>query len=94
LFLVWRIYWGSSWRLFGDRGPVKIAVGLVALPVVMAFIGWLEIVTGVSFRRLQRLFDKGGLVQLGVTFLVLASIGALIAGSIYMYNVANARGWF
>ena len=62
--------------------------------MVMAFIGWLEIVTGVSFRRLQRLFDKGGLVQLGVTFLVLASIGALIAGSIYMYNVAMARGWF
>jgi hypothetical protein len=80
--------------LFGDGGPVRIAVGLVALPLVMAFIGWLELVTGVPFRRLQKLFEKAGLARLGITLHVLASAGALLAGFLYMYGVASARGWF
>jgi len=80
--------------LFGDHGPVRIAAGLVAIPMVMGFMGWLELVTGVSFRRLQTVFDKGGLAQLGLTLLVIASGAGLIALFVFLYTIANERSWF
>ena len=87
--------------LFGDNGPVKIAVGLIALPLVLSFIGVIELLTGFSFRHLNQLSEKGifeqgfveGLALVGAFVLVIASAVGFVVMFVYLYNFAVQGGW-
>jgi len=70
-----------------------LAAAFGGIPVVIAFIGWLELVTGVSFRRLEKVFRQGGFGALGLILLVIASVAALLFAISYVAGIASAHGW-
>jgi hypothetical protein len=75
-------------------GVLIAGTGAAAVPLVLAFVGWLQLVTGVPFSRLESTFKEGGLGALGILVLVLGSAVAFIAALIYVADIGFARGWF
>lgn len=79
--------------LIGGK-KIPIAAALVAIPIIVSFKGWLELLTGISFTRLADRFDNAGFfAKTGLTVLVLASIALYIAMFYGLYVLANSRGW-
>jgi hypothetical protein len=84
---------GLAYLLGRSLQPVRgllrsILIGLVALPMVVAFAGWLELITGAPFGRLAHRFDTAGaLEKIRLSLLVIGSIIPFIALGAAIYSV-------
>jgi hypothetical protein len=82
-------------NLFDERGPIKIEVGLVAIPLAIGFEGVIELVTGMSIRRLNNVANqrvsasslRDVLVLIGVLSVLIATAVAFVALAVFLYRV-------
>ena len=79
------IYFLFDW--LANVTGVAYCDAVVAFPLVVSFIGWIELLAGISFIDLSGRFDSGGrLVKTGISLAVLTLIAIYFAIGYYVYN--------
>jgi hypothetical protein len=77
-------------------GHWLIPVGAVmALPLAISMVGWVEIALGIGFADLADRFERGGiLVKSGIILVVLSLIGLYLWAGIRIVNSDALRGYW
>jgi hypothetical protein len=78
---------GPGMSAFGVA--ISVVVGTAAIPLVVAYVGFLQLVVGVPFSRLESTFQEGGLRAFGTLILVVGSFVAFIVALLLLIAVCG-----